>query len=578
MDDNQEFPLLNTCIDYQAFFQDELVFFYFHLTRIQNYSEFTYFSNRYDNVLRSIKQQIGIDRDATLPYLSQFYTLIANTRDIHHGKGEHDISYMMVWKLYKYFPTLAIYMIHRFVQTTGNQYYVYGSWRDIKYLCAFIKQNSRFQENDSLIEVCVELINNQLKRDLDTWKCSMNSMDRRFISNVAKWIPRENNKFGWLFELLAKQWGNTHYPYIMDSTRDFQSKLKANNKYKQLYRKNVSYLNKALDTIEIKLCADRRNLIDPQHITLCSLAKYKNIAFYDSDDDVKINCSRQITEYLQNKYSLIVQPEKGYYKYNTSSSLPIHYYVKQAIMFIEKYGVCENSQFNILNKQWEYLSTLLTESFISDMVPIIDISSTMRKHDDAPLYAAIGYAILISQHSTIKNRFIAIDNVPIWIQFDHDMTFIHKVKRVIETVSSLYSTRSSYIDAFHLIGKSFIQTSMTSNDIKNIQFVIFSTFTDQEEDESTLYDNIIQTLSYYTEYIPHIAFWNLSKYDNMILPCQVNQRKVKLMSGYSPHLVYHLHNYTQTSLYTPYTVIQRILAGYQYQILNDYIDSCVTHF
>ena len=138
-----EFPLLDTCIDYHTFFQDEIVFFYFHLTRIQNYSEFTYFSNRYDNVLRIIKQQMEIDRDSILPYLSQLYKLIANTRDIHHGKGEHDISYMMIWKLYQYFPTLAIYIIHRFVQTTENQYYVYGSWRDIKYLCAFVKQNSR---------------------------------------------------------------------------------------------------------------------------------------------------------------------------------------------------------------------------------------------------------------------------------------------------------------------------------------------------------------------------------------------------------------------------------------------------
>jgi hypothetical protein len=511
--------------------------------------------------------------------LIQLYQIIANTRDIHHGKGEHDISYMMVWKLYQHFPTLAIYIIHRFVQTTDKQYYVYGSWRDIKYLCAFVKQNSRFQENDSLIEVCIELINNQLKHDLDTWKCSTNSMDRRFISNIAKWIPRENKKFGWLFDLLAKHWGNTHYPYIMDSTSDFQSKLKANIKYKQFYRKNVSYLNKALDTIEIKLCADRRNLIEPQNITLCNIAKYKNFAFYDSDDDAKIKCSHQITEYLQNKYSLIVQPEKGYYKYNTSSSLPINYYVKQAILFIEKYGCTENCQFHILNKQWGYLSTLLSESFITDIVPIIDISSTMRKHDDDPLYAAIGYGILISQHSDIKNRILAVDNIPIWIHFDDNMSFIHRVKRVIDTISSLYSTRSSYIDAFHLLGKSIIQSSMTAIDIQNIQFVVFSTFTEhQDNNDLTLYDNIIQTLSSYTQYIPHIAFWNLSKYDTTILPCQINQRKIKLLSGYSPHLVYHLHNYTQSCNYTTYTVIQRILAGYQYQILNDYINSCITRF
>ena len=117
---------------------------------------------------------------------------------------------------------------------------------------------------------------------------------------------------------------------------------------------------------------------------------------------------------------------------------------------------------------------------------------------------------------------------------------------------------------------------MTPNDIQNIQFVVFSTFTEQEENhESTLYDSIIHTLSYYTEYTPHIAFWNLSKYDNTGLPCQANQRKIKLLSGYSPHLVYHLHNYTLSNVYTPYTTLQRILDGNQYLILQEYILSCI---
>ena len=573
--ESYDFPVLINYVDYQSFFQEELVFFYFHLIRIQNYSEFTCFSNRYDTVLRLLKQQMEVDRKSTLPHLILFYKLIANIRDIHHGKGEHDISYMMIWKLYRFFPTLAIYMIHRFVQPTTQQYYVYGSWRDIKYLCDFVKNNSRFQENDYLIQVCVELINFQLKQDLSTWKCSANSMDRRFISNVAKWIPRENNKFGWLFDILAKDWGKTQYPHIMKSALEFTSQIKANIKYKQLYRKNVSYLNKALDTIEIKLCAERRLLIEPHNITLCNVAKYQNVAFYDSDDDEKIKCSQQITDYFQNKYSRIIQPAKGYYKYNTSSSLPIYVYVKQAIAFIDKYGCIENSQFVILNKQWDYLSTPLSQSFISDMIPIIDISSTMRTHDDDPLYAAIGYAILISQHSTIKNRFIAVDNIPICIQFDDNMTFIHKVKTVIETISSLYSTKSSFIDAFHLIGRS-LQFDSSDINIQNMQFVIFSTFTEQSDYvDSALYHNIINTLSSYTKYTPHIAFWNLSKFDNTLIPCHFNQPKTKLISGFSPHLVYHLHNYTLSNVYTPYTTLQRILDGNQYLILQEYILSCI---
>tara|TARA_B110000879_G_scaffold5481_2_gene7281 strand:- start:14490 stop:16199 length:1710 start_codon:yes stop_codon:yes gene_type:complete len=566
--DNDNFPLIETKSDYSSFFHDEIVFFYFHSVQFQKYTDFNSFSNRYETLLSVIKGQIRVDKDATLPYLKSVYKLIANTRDIRHGKGQHDVAYMMIWKLYKFFPILAIYMLYRFVKNTTNQSYTYGSWRDIKYLCGFVKQHSRHGENDSIIQMCIELVNTQLNEDLNTWKFSENAMDSRFISHVAKWIPRENKKFGWLFDLLANNWGETHYPYIIKSASSYDSQIRARNKYKQLYRKNVSFLNKALDTVEINLCANRRLCIEPNKIPLCSLSKYNNVSFYDSDDNDKLACSQQIINHLESKYSIHnVYNNKG--KYNTSSSLPISYYVKQAISVIQGNYNDSNPQFYLLNKQWVHLEKVTAQTQHEYMIPIIDISSSMRKYDDEPLYAAIGYAILISNQSSIQNRIMIMDNNPVWIQFEDNMLFVHKVKRVLDILSSVYSTKTSYINTFRLIGNTF------GDDINNMQFVIFSTFTEEQSPDTILYDTIMNTLSSYTNSVSHISFWNLSKHENTILPCLSEQNKTKLLSGYSPHLISQLYNPKRYYMYTPYINILYELNSYQYDILDEYINNLV---
>ena len=566
----KDFPHLETNRDFTEFFREELVFFYFHNSRLQKYGDIISFSNRFDNVLSTIKTQMMVNRNATLPYLSLFYRLIANNRDIQGGKGEQNSTYVMIWKLYGYFPSLAIFLLHRFVKPTQNQEYTFGSWRDIKYLCDFIKQHSRYHENDSFIETCIEIANTQLNYDINTWKCSEHAMDKRYVSNVAKWIPREYKKMGWLFDKLSQHWGKTYYPYIMNSANTHTSKMRAESKYKQLYRKNVSYMNKAIDTTEIKLCKKQRSLIEPTHIPLCCVSKHKNVVYYDSDDNDKLECSANIQKHLEYKYSNpttnLLSPEC----YNSSSSLPISYYVKEAISFLENDDGNENAHYHILNNQWQLLSNTHSHHFSGDVIPVIDVTSSMQKYDDDPLFAAIGYAILISQHSSIQNRILAVDNNPTWIQLEPDMTFIHKVKQILEYISSGYSTKSSYTRAFNLIGKTFLQTQMTGEDIQNMRFVIFSTF--NEKLNVPMYDTLNAVLGTYSKNMPHITFWNLSKHDISNLPCNYNQPNVQLLSGYSPHLI---SNLQLNRALIPYLQIKNILDEPQYQVLDDYINRIV---
>ena len=57
-----------------------------------------------------------------------------HTRDIKNGKGERDLSYLQLFIWYSYYPRLAERALTSFV-------YTFGSWRDIKDLCGFIRKH-----------------------------------------------------------------------------------------------------------------------------------------------------------------------------------------------------------------------------------------------------------------------------------------------------------------------------------------------------------------------------------------------------------------------------------------------------
>ena len=90
-------------------------------------------------------------------------------------------------------------------------------------------------------------------------------------SLVAKWIPRENSKYKDLFYNLAEY----YYPYTTRAN-DSASLIIAKKKSYTHYRKVISYLNKHLDTTQIKQCSKQYSLIDFEKVTSVTHSKQKN--------------------------------------------------------------------------------------------------------------------------------------------------------------------------------------------------------------------------------------------------------------------------------------------------------------
>jgi len=191
---------------------------WFNLSRKESTNEL---KELFKDVLEKIKQR---EQSKMIEYLELILCMIAYTRDIRYGKGERDLTYMMMYTLYTFFPIPAVYLIKEIV---GENTESYGSWKDIARLCDYIKRETN--DENPLIITLVEMATNRLKRDIT---------EKEDPSNVAKWIPRENSKYGWLFDIFVK----THYQ--LDNS--------PKNTHKASFRKLVSNMNRKLNTPELK--------------------------------------------------------------------------------------------------------------------------------------------------------------------------------------------------------------------------------------------------------------------------------------------------------------------------------------
>jgi hypothetical protein len=224
-----------------------------------------------------------------LHFLSILYRMIGYTRDIIDGKGEYTLSYMMIYRWHMdVHIMLSAFMVNCFVDlkppyflvcndvdtntndtntNTNTNKHPYGSWKDLPNLCNYVKEKERTEEH-LLITWCVNTINNQLKIDEKAL------IEKSNISLVAKWVPREKSKYGWLFNKLAFSYFSeflaTAYKYNREQRK------RAENKCKTYYRQLVSKLNNALDTTQIKQCSKNWANIDFNHVTSITLAKQHN--------------------------------------------------------------------------------------------------------------------------------------------------------------------------------------------------------------------------------------------------------------------------------------------------------------
>jgi hypothetical protein len=591
--DISEFPYLKISgsNEKQSHFDEKIVQFYYMASRKENDKEMGKLAEFLHDVLGSLKYHIQLKNDDSpifINHLRLLYRMIGQSRDFYFGKGERQITYMMIFVWYKYYPVLAIYAFYRLFDIrndSGSQIY-YGCWKDMKYFCQYVREHSRKGMDHELITIAIEIMNKQIYRDDQ-------SKTPGAISYAAKWVPREKSKYNWLFDKMVLDWSHTHYPYIIRYADT--NWIRATNKCKSKYRKMIASLNRILDTVQIKQCSQKWSLIDPKTISKTTFLKQKNAflnmnSYMEDRENTKYDydrrqCSHKFKEYFkdffQAEYSKQTENITFHYNKNTINISPAHF-VKQAIDLLAQNHSSESNheilqnlhyQMELLNKQWQMFSNCCF--MLDSVIPMIDISITMCESNREPIFNAIGMACLIAEKSSYGKRILAMDHTPLWINLDDCEDFVSMIDIIYSrTYNGTYANIHRTID---LIVKSLQESKMSFSDISKLCLVLFSDGNYDSNDELLIHDKINEKFIKNALPVPKFIFWNLSqKYiDNY--PTNTDKEKSAMVSGTNSYLLNHFYfiGCKEISDFNSFQHISAILNHARYDTLGNYFDKCI---
>ena len=236
-----------TSTDHHVFIQKKMDYLSFHLTSC-SHDDMANLQKLYFDLVCFVDEKMRSCSSYSI-YTQSLYNIVCFTRDCNVGKGLRDVSYMMICCLYTRFPHMAFQLIYMLP-------YI-GSWADIKYFCGFVRGFHWCEFNhcglafdfEPLITYAVDVIVYQFHSDYVRWNeafddylfngsaaCVINARKRpcarEFISFAAKWIPREKNKYGWLFDFIVERYFTLFEPFVSLSVR------------KMKFRKMVSTLSR----------------------------------------------------------------------------------------------------------------------------------------------------------------------------------------------------------------------------------------------------------------------------------------------------------------------------------------------
>ena len=547
--------------------EEKLVQINFQLVRNQN-SKFSFIPNFY--LLLTNLKELYDNNDTTIDYkkyIGMLYKMIGYTRDIISGKGEYELSFMMIRYFYSFFPQLAIEFIPTLVQLDDKEH-PYGSWKDLKYLCNHCKNSYKTDTiakdgmYDEIIEKCCNLYNEQLRKDYENMEDSHYN-----ISLVAKWVPRENKKFGWLFYKLAE----SYFENYMRHAKSVEQQRLAKRKCYMKYRRIVSALNKKLDTLQIKQCDNTWSQINFNNVTSITMMKQKLAFFnqkkngqprYENRED-RIQCAKNFEAYINDKNVEI----KG----KRVSTVD---FTKEAIRLLDtNFNFKNEPQIILLNKQWE--NNKSQNRKLGKMIAMVDTSGSMNGE---PLYAAIAMGVRIAEMSSLGKRVMTFSAKPTWVNLENAHNFTTCVEKIQKAD---WGMNTNFFAAMNLILDAIIETKLPPCEVKDMVLVILS---DMQIDEAqkrkdgnrdTMFQNISKLyekvgMEHYGEPLlpPHILFWNLRNTNGF--PNLSTEQNTSMMSGINPALmnIFCEEGMESLSQYTPWNVLQKSLNDERYSVLQ----------
>jgi hypothetical protein len=438
--------------------------------------------------------------------------LAAYQRDIENGKGERDLFYNMIFKLWQHFPHAVEVVLHTILPTD------HACWKDILLMIEKLKDNHKNQKwAMELEESLFHIYATALKNDYESLKNNQNP------SLACKWAPRQqthfDNKFG-----LAKSFAKVIFPDI-DS---IASRMKA-------YRKFLSASTEATKTIESLMCSNQWEKINPGSIPSKAMKNYR-LALQNktktgkqrSADPKRVALSQKLIQFL-------VSGKKVHGK-----TLMVHEIITQLL----------KGQDDVLEAQLQSIVDEFCAVFpqeIGLILPLADVSGSMEialpGSKSRVLDVAIALAFLLSQvNGPFKNKVMTFHSDPKIFDLKGNTLY----QKIMEIKNMPWGGSTDFGKAMDYLLRSLKENGVSGKDIQALSLIVFSDMQFNEADRSVGYYNNIafdkwsvaqeriekmyQTENYPT---PRIIYWNLNARASSGLPSHTQEENVVLLSGFS---------------------------------------------
>jgi len=562
---------------------EKMTQFFFQLVRTKDYK---LLEQHLNEILTTLKGKLNeynkmtsFEVDEVVERLTIMYKLIGQTRDIIHGKGEQQLSFMQICVWYEHFPSLALNAFTYFVDLEDE--HPYGSWKDIKYCCNFVKEKFQDDKHPIILHACLLMVA-KLKEDWENFS-SMNggskiSNDNKPISLAAKWVPREPNykkkknvKFGWLFKRLAM---NAFPHFLQYTSKDEPTWHKAVLKCKIHFKKRITIMNKFTDTIQIKQCNKQWQDINFNSVTTQTMRKQLS-AFQNKTKNGQQKSELEDRKLCAVKFKNHIESAKSNPQSNHIHGRRCNVYelVKDAMQY-PSYDSNTSTSIDTINLQWEDNRKNNMGLMHSPIVSLVDTSCSMECSEYIPLYNAIGLGIRTSEltHPAFRNKILTFDSTPKWVNMDDCETFWHKVHKIKKAACG---TSANIYLAFKMILDACVQNNVPPSEVEGMILAIYSDMNINCNDTIYCpYNNQVLADEIDTMYAlagyrhPHLLFWNLRSTDGF--PMVTTKKNITALSGYNATLLNIFCNKGLSGLkeFTSNKTLENILKNNRYDKMN----------
>ncbi len=223
-----------------------------------------------------------------------------------------------------------------------------------------------------------------------------------------------------------------------------------------MYRKMVSNLNKELDTLEIKQCANEWADINPAKLSTSQL--YDGMStFTNKETEDRAQCASTFDAEYKRRLEQIALKK---YSYN----VPVWKLVKHILRLTREK---KSDELYAMNLHWRsYVETHLNKES-NYYIPMLDISESMSEKE---LYTAIGMCSAVASKSLFGQKVLVFSHTLEWVDLS-GCEFDQMVQRI---TSPFWSKCASVTEAMQVVLNAVVSADMGPEDVEKLKIQLYT--------------------------------------------------------------------------------------------------------